>query len=304
MSITPVRPQQRPHSVGAVSALGAAPAGQRLPRAGNTARRFIRAWNELGYQIAFCIRALGLAGEAIARYKTETLRLVATMSLGVGALAAIGGTVVVVSTLTFSTGMFSSIQLFSNLSNIGVQAFSGFASAYIITRLVSPLISTIGLAATIGAGATAELGAMRISEEIDALESMSIRSVSYLVSTRVVAGVLVVIPLWSMVTLAGYLAFRIYVVVVSGQAPGVYNHYFYTYLQPTDLIWSLVQVVVMGIIIMLIHTYYGFHASGGPAGVGEAVGRSMRVSLIAAVTAALALAMAAYGVSGGFNLSG
>ncbi|EUA23792.1 permease family protein [Mycobacterium xenopi 4042] len=101
-----------------------------------------------------------------------------------------------------------------------MQAFSGFASAYIITRLVSPLISTIGLAATIGAGATAELGAMRISEEIDALESMSIRSVSYLVSTRVVAGVLVVIPLWSMVTLAGYLAFRIYVVVVSGQAPG------------------------------------------------------------------------------------
>ncbi|WP_416349034.1 ABC transporter permease [Mycobacterium xenopi] len=266
-------------------------------------RRFIRAWNELGSQIAFYIRALGFAGEAIARYKAETLRLVATMSLGVGALAAIGGAVAVVSTLMFSTGMFSSIQLFSNLSNIGVQAFSGFASAYIITRLVSPLITTIGLAATIGAGATAELGAMRISEEIDALESMSIRAVSYLVSTRVVAGVLVVIPLWCMVTLVGYLAFRTYVIVVAGQAPWVYNHYFYTYLQPTDLIWSVLQVILEGIIIMLIHTYYGFHASGGPAGVGEAVGRAMRISLIAAVTGALAVAMAAYGVSGSFHLS-
>ena len=89
-----------------------------------------------------------------------------------------------------------------------MQALSGFFSAYFNTRLAAPLVAGIGLAATIGAGATAQLGAMRINEEIDALEVMGIRTITYLVSTRVVAGVVVVIPLWCMAVLAGYLATR------------------------------------------------------------------------------------------------
>jgi phospholipid/cholesterol/gamma-HCH transport system permease protein len=94
------------------------------------------------------------------------------------------------------------------------------------------------------------------------------------------------------------------VVVAYGQAPGVYDHYFHTYLQPLDLIWSLLQVIAAGTAIMLVHTYYGFNASGGPAGVGEAVGRAVRASLTVAVAVTLAVALAAYGVSGNFNLSG
>ena len=97
----------------------------------------------------------GLCGEAIVRYKVETLRLIANMSLGVGALAVIGGTVVIVTTLTMSVGGLVAIQLFRSLSDVGVQALSGFASAYINTRLAAPLVACIGLAATIGAGATA-----------------------------------------------------------------------------------------------------------------------------------------------------
>ncbi|WP_459953150.1 ABC transporter permease, partial [Mycobacterium avium] len=91
--------------------------------------------------------------QATARYKVETLRLIANMSLGVGALAIIGGTVVIVTTLTMSTGGLVGIQLYRSLSDVGVQALSGFASAYINTRISSPLIADIGLAATIGAGA-------------------------------------------------------------------------------------------------------------------------------------------------------
>jgi len=75
-------------------------------------------------------------------------------------------------------------------------------------RLIAPLIAGIGLAATIGAGATAQLGAMRISEEIDALEVIGIRSIAYLASTRVVAGIIVVLPLYSVAVLMSFLAAR------------------------------------------------------------------------------------------------
>ncbi|OBG90447.1 ABC transporter permease [Mycobacterium sp. E3251] len=284
--------------------MSAAPAAHRLPNLTSTLGRLVDGWNRLGSQTAFYVRALGFLWEALSRYRIETLRLIANMSLGVGALAMIGGTVVIVTTLTMSTGGLVGIQLFRSLSDVGVQALSGFASAYINTRLASPLIADVGLAATIGAGATAQLGAMRINEEVDALEVMGIHSISYLVSTRVVAGVLVVIPLWCMATLSGYLATRSLIIFVYGQSPGVFDHYFRTYLQPTDLIWSLLQVIAAGSVIMLVHTYYGFHASGGPAGVGEAVGRAVRTSLTVAVAVTLAVALAAYGVSGNFHLSG
>lgn len=275
-----------------------------LPRVTINLLRFVDGWNRLGTQTAFYVRSLIATPQAVLRYRTETLRLIANMSLGVGALAVIGGTVVIVVTLTMSVGSQVGIQLYRSLSDIGVQALSGFASAYINTRLASPLVANIGLAATIGAGATAQLGAMRINEEIDALEVMGIRTITYLVSTRVVAGMIVVVPLWCMAALSGYLATRLLVVVAYGQAPGVYDHYFHTYLQPTDLFWALLQVAGTAITIMLVHTYYGFNASGGPAGVGEAVGRAVRTSLVFAVVVNLAVAMAAYGVSGDFNLSG
>ena len=284
--------------------MSATPAGLRLPRLTNSVRGFADGWNRLGTQTAFYVKALGSVGEALVRHRTETLRLIANMSLGVGALAVIGGTVVIVTTLTMSVGGLVAIQLFRSLSDVGVQALSGFASAYINTRLASPIIACIGLAATIGAGATAQLGAMRINEEIDALEVMGISAITYLVSTRIVAGVVVVIPLWCMASLAGYMATRTLVIFAYGQAPGVYDHYFNTYLQPTDLIFSMLQVIGTAISIMLVHTYYGFNASGGPAGVGEAVGRAVRASLVVAVSVSLAVAMAAYGVSGDFHLSG
>ncbi|WP_238963318.1 ABC transporter permease [Mycobacterium paraintracellulare] len=282
----------------------AAPAPPRYARFSITLRRWGAGWNRLGSQTAFYAKALSLMWDAVASYKAETLRLIATMSMGIGALAIIGGTVVVVTTLVMSTGSFVGIQLYRSLSDVGVQALSGFASAYINTRFAAPLTAAIGLAATIGAGATAQLGAMRINEEIDALEVMGIRAISYLASTRIVAGVLVTVPLWCLSSLAGYLATRTLVVFGFGQPTGVYDHYFHTYLQPTDLIWSLLQVIATATVVMLVHTYYGFNATGGPAGVGEAVGRSVRASLVVAVTVQLAVAMAAYGVSGDFNLSG
>ncbi len=226
------------------------------------------------------------------------------MSLGTGALAVIGGTVVIVGFLTLSAGSLIAVQAYSQLQEIGVDALAGFTSAYLNVRLIAPLVAGIGLAATIGAGATAQLGAMRISEEIDALEVMGVRSIAYLASSRMVAGVMVVIPLYCVAVLMAFLATRVGTTLVYGQSTGVYDHYFTTFLNPTDLMWSFFQAIVMAIVVMLVHTYYGYNASGGPAGVGEAVGRAVRTSLIAAVAVTMFVSLAIYGQSGSFNLSG
>jgi phospholipid/cholesterol/gamma-HCH transport system permease protein len=263
-----------------------------------------RGVDPLGTQTKFYAQTLRWIGEAFARYRGETIRLIAQMGLGSGALALIGGATVVIGFLTFAGGTVIAIQGYSSLSGIGVEAFAGFVSAFVNVRLVAPLVAAIGLAATIGAGATAQLGAMRINEEIDALEVMGIRAVAYLTSTRLVAGVFVVIPLFCVAVIMAVVGTRLSVTVAFGQSTGVYDHYFNTFLNPLDLVWSFLQAMFMAVVIMLIHTYYGFTASGGPVGVGEAVGRATRTSLIVASFVTVAVSLAVYGQNGDFHLSG
>jgi phospholipid/cholesterol/gamma-HCH transport system permease protein len=260
--------------------------------------------SRIGTQAQFYFKTLGSIGEAFVHYKGETVRLIAQMSLGTGALAIIGGTVVIVGFLTMSTGALVAVQGYNQFADIGVEALTGFASAYFNVRLIAPLTAGIGLASTIGAGATAQLGAMRINEEIDALEVMGIRSIAYLASSRVVAGVVVVIPLYCVAVIMSFLAARFGTTAVYGQSTGVYDHYFNTFLNPTDVVWSFFLAITMAIVIMLVHTYYGYTASGGPAGVGEAVGRAVRTSLISASFVVVFVSLAIYGQSGNFHLAG
>jgi phospholipid/cholesterol/gamma-HCH transport system permease protein len=258
----------------------------------------------LGEQTAFYGRSLVSTGDAIRRYPGEVLRLIAVMGMGTGALAVIGGTVVIIGFLTLSTGALIAVQGYNTLSNVGIEALTGFLSAFLNVRFIAPATAGVALAATIGAGATAQLGAMRINEEIDALEVMGIRAITYLVSTRIVAGVIVVIPLYTVAVLMSFLATRFGTTIIYGQSRGVYDHYFSTFLRPTDLLWSFVSALSMAAAVMVVHTYYGFTASGGPAGVGEAVGRAVRTSVTATVFVLLTITLSVYGQSGNFNLSG
>jgi phospholipid/cholesterol/gamma-HCH transport system permease protein len=113
-----------------------------------------------------------------------------------------------------------------------------------------------------------------------------------------------IIPLYSLSILASFFAARSVTVYINGQSGGLYDHYFSTFLNPSDLLWSFLQAIVMAVAVMLIHTYYGFNASGGPAGVGMAVGKAVRASLITVVVITLFISLAIYGASGNFNLSG
>jgi phospholipid/cholesterol/gamma-HCH transport system permease protein len=264
----------------------------------------VAGWMRIGAQTRFYAKTLGAIPDAVVNYRTELLRLIAQMGLGSGALAVVGGTVAIVGFLTMTTGALVAVQGYNQLGSVGVEALTGFASAFFNVRLIVPGTTSVALSATIGAGATAQIGAMRINEEVDALEVIGIRSVTYLASTRVLAGVIVVIPLYCVAVMMAFLAARVGTTAIYGQGSGVYDHYFNTFLNPTDLIWSFFQCVAMTVVIMLVHTYYGYTASGGPAGVGEAVGRAVRTSMVIAAVEIAMISLAVYGQSGNFNLAG
>ena len=267
---------------------------------GSTPARALGGTGQLAW---FVVQAVGGISLALRRYRKETLRLIAEIGMGTGAMAVVGGTVAIVAFTTLSGSSLVAIQGFASLGYIGVEVFTGFFAALVNVRLAAPVVTGISLAATVGAGATAELGAMRISEEIDALEVMGIKSISYLVSTRVMAGLVVIIPLYAAAMLMSFLSPQIVTTVLYGQPSGTYDHYFRTFLRPSDVFWSFGEVILMAAIVMLTHCYYGYTASGGPVGVGEAVGRSMRFSLVSTVVVVLLAALALYGVDPNFNLT-
>ncbi|MGH3848651.1 MAG: ABC transporter permease, partial [Pseudonocardiaceae bacterium] len=126
-----------------------------------------RTLEKIGTFARFTRISIGGIGWALRRYRRETLRLIAEIGMGTGAMAVIGGTVAIIGFVTLSGGSLIAIQGFASLGNIGVEAFTGFFAALANTRVAAPIVAGVALAATVGAGATAQLGAMRISEEID-----------------------------------------------------------------------------------------------------------------------------------------
>lgn len=258
----------------------------------------------LGQQMLFYVRVFRAVPRTITVYRKEILRLLAEVTLGSGALAVIGGTIGVIAAMCFFTGTEVGIQGYASLDQIGAAAFAGFISAYFNTREIAPIVAGIALAATVGCGFTAQLGAMRISEEIDAVEVMAIPSIPYLVTTRVIAGLIAVVPLYIVGLLSSYFATRLTVTKLNGQSAGTYDHYFTLFLPPGDVLWSFAKVLIFAVVVIMIHCYYGYYASGGPAGVGVAVGRAVRTSIVAINVVDLAASMAIWGTTTTVRLAG
>jgi len=266
--------------------------------------RPLSALDTLGSQLSFYLRVLLAIPRSIAHYPREIMRILAEVTLGSGALAVIGGTVGVIIGMTFFTGAQVGLSGYAALNQLGTAPFAGFVSAYFNTREIAPLVAGIALAATVGCGFTAQLGAMRISEEVDALEVMAIPSMPFLVATRVVGGLIAVIPLYVVGLLSSYFAARVIVTQYYGQSAGTYDYYFNAFLPPGDVLWSFGKVLVFAVVVILIHCYHGFTASGGPAGVGVAVGRAVRTSIVAINVIDLLLSMAIWGATTTVRLAG
>jgi phospholipid/cholesterol/gamma-HCH transport system permease protein len=266
--------------------------------------RPLSALDDFGAQLSFYARSIGWTYRVLIRYKKEVMRLLAEVSLGSGALALVGGTVGVIAFLTFFTGTNVGLQGYAALNQLGVANFTAFISAYFNTREIAPLVAGLALSATVGAGFTAQLGAMRVSEEVDALEVMGIPSLPFLVTTRMIAGFIAVIPLYVIGLLSSYFAARVITTGFYGQSTGTYDQYFNQYLPPEDVLWSFFKVMVFAVIIILIHCYYGYYASGGPAGVGVAVGRAVRLAIVAINVVDFFLSLAIWGATTTVRIAG
>jgi phospholipid/cholesterol/gamma-HCH transport system permease protein len=257
-----------------------------------------------GDQLLFYVKALAWTPRVLRLYRKETATILAEVVFGVGALSVIAGTVGVIAFLAFFAGTEVGLQGYASLSQIGVAKFTAFISAYFNTREVAPLVAAIALAATVGCGYTARLGAMRINEEIDALEVMAVPSLPFLVTTRMIAGFVAVIPLYTVALLASYLSPRLITTMIYGESAGTYDHYFLQFLPPIDMLWSFGKLIILAVAIILIHCYYGFTASGGPAGVGVAVGRAIRTSIVFVVVADFFLTFAIWGSTTTVRITG
>lgn len=164
-----------------------------------------------------------------------------------------------------------------------------------LLREVGPIVAGLALAAQVGSAYTAELGAMRISDEIDALEAMAINPFPYLISTRVVAALIGLVPVYMMAIFAFYFGTRTSAMLIFGMSPGVFDHYFTGFLPTIDIFYSVLKVAVFAVVVVLIHAYYGYNAAGGPEGVGYAAGRAIKQSIIAVILVNLLLSYLFWG---------
>jgi phospholipid/cholesterol/gamma-HCH transport system permease protein len=273
-----------------------------------SARKVVKApvgmLDSLGEQLGFYVRALAWMPRTVRRYKKETMRLLSEVVFGSGSLAVIGGTVGVIVALCFFTGTEVGLQGYTALDQLGIGPYTGFLSAYVNTREIAPLVAALALSATVGCGFTAQLGAMRISEEVDALEVMAVPSLPYLVTTRIIAGLVAVVPLYVIGLMSSYIATYSIEVFYFGQSPGTYSHYFHLFLPPLDVVWSFFKVLIFAIAVILIHCFYGYNASGGPAGVGVAVGRAVRSAIVVINIIDFFLSLAIWGSTVSVRLAG
>jgi phospholipid/cholesterol/gamma-HCH transport system permease protein len=164
---------------------------------------------------------------------------------------------------------------------VGAPAYAGVFAAWCDLRELVPYAFGYMMAAKVGTGIVAELGSMRISDEIDALEVMGISSMTFLCATRLLAAWLVLPFMYLAGIGAGFFASYLAVVEQIGEvSSGGYFLIFWMFQNPPDLIYSVIKAMTMATVIVLVGCYYGYTASGGPVGVGTATAKSMVLNIV------------------------
>jgi phospholipid/cholesterol/gamma-HCH transport system permease protein len=202
----------------------------------------------------------------------ETLRQAGVLIIGSAA---------VILSLMFFLGLSCGIEGGYNLRAFGAPAYAGIFTAWCDLREVAPYAFGYMMCAKVGTGIVAELGSMRIGDEIDALEVMGIDSVLFLASTRLLAAWMVLPFLYVAGVGGAFLASYVAVVQILGDvSSGSYTQVFWLFQNPPDLLFSVIKAMTMATFIVLIACFYGYTATGGPVGVGVATARSMVANIV------------------------
>lgn len=245
-----------------------------------SARTIQKPLREIGEWTLFIGQTFFFLPLTVRRYSRQTLAATINLAWGRGSLIVDGGTISVLLILGLAIGASLGIEALAILNIIGFGPLSGLIGGVGAVRIIGPLVAGIAFTAQAGTRMTAEIGAMRISEEIDAVEAMGLRPIPFVVGTRLIGGLMCVIPGYLLTLVATFYVLDTVVVVLSGEPGGTYDHYFIQFLTPIDLLYSVIKATTYCIAVTLIHCYYGYFASGGPVGVGQASGRAVRASLV------------------------
>jgi phospholipid/cholesterol/gamma-HCH transport system permease protein len=233
-----------------------------------------RGWlDTFGEIVKFSVQVVGnLVGLRVMRYAGETLRQAGIL---------IVSSTLVIWGLVFIIGLQCGIEGAYFNRSVGTPAYAGVFSAWCDLRELVPLCFGYMMAAKVGTGIVAELGSMRISDEIDALEVMGISGITFLCATRLLAALLVLPFVYLCSIGAGFFASYLAVVQQIGDvSSGGFFLIFWQFQNPPDVLFSLIKAMAMAIVIVLVGCYYGYNASGGPVGVGTATAKSMVVNIV------------------------
>ena len=236
--------------------------------------RYVRGPLEaFGEMIAFALRVYkGIFGGRVLRFSGEVLRQAGVLVVG---------SVLIVLALVFILGLQCGIEGAYASRTIGSPSVAGAFTALCDLREVTPYAFGYMMAAKVGTGFVAELGSMRISDEIDALEVLGLDSLVYLCATRLL-GMWLVLPFVYIAAISfGFIGSYIAVVRQIGEvSPGGYFEIFWQFQNPVDLIYSAIKGMSMATFIVIVGCYYGYTAGGGPVGVGKATAQSMVVNIL------------------------
>jgi phospholipid/cholesterol/gamma-HCH transport system permease protein len=223
--------------------------------------------------VRFCGRVVGeVFGLKVFRFFGEALRQAGLLILS---------STIVIWGLTFIIGLQCGIEGAYFNRAVGSPAYAGVFSAWCDLRELIPYAFGYMMSAKVGTGIVAELGSMRISDEIDALEVMGISSMTFLCATRLLAAWLVLPFVYLAGIGAGFFASYLAVVQQIGEvSSGGYFLIFWMFQNPPDLLFSLIKGMAMATVIVLVGCYYGYTASGGPVGVGTATAKSMVLNIV------------------------
>jgi phospholipid/cholesterol/gamma-HCH transport system permease protein len=226
---------------------------------------------ELGQMGSFIVRAF-VEMRGVFRYTSEAIRQIAIL---------ITGSVVVLLTMQFIMGLSCGNESVYVMRGYGASSYAGVFSALCTIRETIPFMFMFMIGAKIGTGYVAELGAMRLNDEIDAMESLGINPMRYVVATRLLANILISIPVYILGVALAYFATYIVIVAQVGEISyGTWKTVHWAFSDAGSIFYTYLQVLFVWVYIVLASMYYGFNVRGGPVGVGVSTAKAMVVALV------------------------
>lgn len=249
-------------------------------------RRIVAALEDLGRMIFFTVEAVAW----MFRPPFRPDQIIAQMAfIGVGSAFIVGAT-------GLSAGMVFALQMNYALKQFAAEGYVGGSVAFSLARELAPVFTALMVTGRSGSAIASELGTMRVTEQLDAMESMAVNPIQYLVVPRIIASILMFPVLTMLFNVIGYGGGFVMGVYVGNIPIGPFVEHTREFMEPADIMHGLLKAVVFGAIVSVITTWRGYAASGGAKGVGEGTTRAVVTSSIVVLVADYVITFISVGI--------